>query len=80
MIAALPGCGVPTQIGARVVQRTESGLQAHPLILLRLFFSRLRSRPIPARVFDFKARFQDATHTLSKLRYEGFAMLFDGVA
>jgi len=34
---------------------TESGLQAHPLILLRLFFSRLYSCPIPAHLLDFRS-------------------------
>jgi hypothetical protein len=36
MIAALCGCGVSVQIGARAARRTKSGLQAHPLIFCEL--------------------------------------------
>jgi hypothetical protein len=38
MIAALRGCGVSVQIGVRAARRTESGLQAHPLIVPYLCF------------------------------------------
>jgi hypothetical protein len=36
MIAKLRGLDVSVQIGARVAWRTESGLQAHPLIFYKL--------------------------------------------
>jgi hypothetical protein len=36
MIAALRGCGVSVRIGVRAARRTESGLQAHPLIFYKL--------------------------------------------
>ena len=50
------------------VAGTESGLQAHPLILLYLFFFGLRSCPIPAHVFDICARFKNSPDAFSAIR------------
>jgi hypothetical protein len=49
MIAA-PRCAPPDANRMRAAQRTESGLQAHPLILLNFFTLCFRSRPTAAHV------------------------------
>ena len=67
MIAALRGCGVSVQIGARVARRTESGLQAHPLI-----FYKLRTQN---RKHDVKHDAGTEGRNEEQEAYEGFARL-----
>src|ERR1700724_696696 len=66
------------QIRIRDTRRTESGLQARPLISLHLLRFPFGSCPNHARVFGFRAGFHNTPHTLPKLWHEWRVVLFHG--
>src|ERR1700733_608636 len=78
MIAALRGYGVSVQIGVRAAWRTESGLQAHPLLSLLFSLHRplywglvCENCAIGGRLFEAFSAFHDPTRALSEFLHVG---------